>query len=1134
MMHLGTSVRWVIYGLHAFLQSFDLAGAQDEQRTGTGWVIVQMRPSASSVQDCPRALAVAGQITKADFGLDWSRAEKAFSGVTISGSLLEDSKRFRERYEQIKARLLTQGRVLAPNSAFVDLSPFYRVPCALGKEEAAAHFLRHDPRVVAAAPESVAKVFGLPNDPFVDPDQNGTWSVGAWGQGFEDLWGIKRVGADQAWAAGFFGAGVVVGVVDSGIDYNHSDIAANIFINASEKSGVTGVDDDGNGFVDDVYGYDFATYGGKSPDANPIDDLGHGTHVAGIIAAPINGIGVVGVAPKARVLAVKALTSEGFGLESDLAKAVQYAVDQGADIINSSWGGEGYSLLYGAAFAYADSLGVLCVAAAGNSSKDVAGFAPANLPTVIAISSSSPDGSLSAFSNFGEKIELAGPGSGNGPASQSNPAIQGVLSLRAAGTNLLAGSGWPNPSQYLVPANTSSAQYIRAAGTSMACPHVAGVAAIAKEMIPILNNHQLRAFLDATAMDLGEDDVDPSFGFGLVSVAGLFHPPDCNANGFPDWAEAYYGVVSDCNDNLIPDACEWVDCNGNGALDVCDIEGGVSADCNGNGVPDECDIAAGTSADCNGNGLPDECESFAQQKLFAAAGEPGAFFGSQVSVCGDWLAVGAIGDDEKGSFAGAVLLFHRDSDGAWNQTAKLHPSDAEAYKFFGEKLVLRGDLLIVGVSHDSQKGPSAGAAYLFRRQPDGVWNQESKIFASDATAGDFFGIAVDADGDTVVVGSFLDDDHGSNSGSAYVFERNTSGSWVQKAKLSASDGGASDFFGETVAVRGDWIVAGANENDDQGSNSGAAYVFQRNSSGNWTQAGKLLPADGSAGDLFGTAVAMDGETIAIGASGDTDQGVAAGSIYVFRRQAGGIWTQEAKLLSGDGPVASGFGVSLAVNDEAILAGNDFDDIQGVDSGSVVVFRRQPNGSWQKKAKLFAFEGAAHALLGQTVSFQGDTMVAGAASDGALGLYSGSVSVFTLGDQDGNGVFDGCQLFIDLGFAEPGVSGSPKLEGTWNLANGFMSLRLSGAKASAASFLAIGTTAGYQPQWGGVLVPSLNPGTISAVLLAPTNASGQFHLGGFFPLGLALSGTEFFVQDWIVDPAGPKGFAVSNALKLTVP
>ena len=169
---------------------------------------------------------------------------------------------------------------------------------------------------------------------------------------------------------------------------------------------------------------------------------------------------------------------------------------------------------------------------------------------------------------------------------------------------------------------------------------------------------------------------------------------------------------------------------------------------------------------------------------------------------------------------------------------------------------------------------------------NGVWSEQAKLTASDGVADDLFGHSVSIDGDTAVIGAFRDDDNGSNSGSAYVYVR-SDGVWSEQAKLTASDGAQDDSFGYSVSIDGDTVVVGAMD-DDNGSGSGSAYVYVR-SNGVWSEQQKLTASDGATGDYFGYSVSIDGDAVIIGASGDEDNGNASGSAYVFVR-SNGVWS----------------------------------------------------------------------------------------------------------------------------------------------------------------------------------------------------------------------------------------------------
>jgi hypothetical protein len=374
-------------------------------------------------------------------------------------------------------------------------------------------------------------------------------------------------------------------------------------------------------------------------------------------------------------------------------------------------------------------------------------------------------------------------------------------------------------------------------------------------------------------------------------------------------------------------------------------------------------------------------------KLLATDGDASDFFGSSVAIDGDTVVVGAYGDDDKGSASGSAYVFVRDG-GTWTQQAKLVPADVAANDWFGYAVAVDGDTVVVGAYKDDAKGADSGSAYVFVRT-GGTWTQQAKLLASDGTAYDYFGTAVAVDAGTVVVGANCDDnDKGPDSGSAYVFVR-TGGTWTQQAKLVPADGAASDYFGYAVAVDAGTVVVGAYGDDDKGSDSGSAYVFVR-TGGTWTQQAKLLAADGDAGDRFGDAVAVDAGTVVVGASYDDDKGPYSGSVYVFTR-TGGTWTQQAKLTAADGAAYDRFGYAVAVDGDTIVVGAYQDDDKGTNSGSAYVFTRT-GATWTQQAKLVPADGAANDNFGRAVAVDGDTIVVGASLDGDKGIASGSVWV----------------------------------------------------------------------------------------------------------------------------------------------
>ena len=250
--------------------------------------------------------------------------------------------------------------------------------------------------------------------------------------------------------------------------------------------------------------------------------------------------------------------------------------------------------------------------------------------------------------------------------------------------------------------------------------------------------------------------------------------------------------------------------------------------------------------------------------------------------------IGAPQDDDNGYSSGSAYIFERDGLGHWNEVQKLTASDGAEGDWFGRSVSISGDYAVIGARYDDDNGSFSGSAYVFERDGAGNWLEVQKLTASDGNPYDKFGLSVSISGDYAVIGAYLDDDNGSSSGSAYVFERDGAGNWSERAKLTASDGAASDSFGYSVSISGEYAVIGARYDDDNGSFSGSAYVFERGEFGNWSETGKLTACDGEEQDRFGYSVSISGDDALIGAWGDDDNGSSSGSAYVYKIQPGPV------------------------------------------------------------------------------------------------------------------------------------------------------------------------------------------------------------------------------------------------------
>ena len=448
--------------------------------------------------------------------------------------------------------------------------------------------------------------------------------------------------------------------------------------------------------------------------------------------------------------------------------------------------------------------------------------------------------------------------------------------------------------------------------------------------------------------------------------------------------------------------------------------------------------------DDQGARYPVTIDPIAQQAYVKASNTgSGDAFGAAIAASADTLVIGAPlekggatgvdGDqsDDSADQAGAAYVFVRSGAG-WSQQAYLKASNTDASDQFGFRVAVSGDTIVVGAlgeaggatgvdgNQDDDGAAGAGAAYVFVRSGT-AWSQQAYLKASNADAGDSFGYSVAASGDTVVVGAYAedsgatavngdeDDDGTDGAGAAYVFTR--SGTiWSQEAYLKASNAGPSDFLGVSVAISGDTIVVGAqNEsggatgvdgdggNDDQ-PGSGAAYVFVRSGT-TWSQQAYLKASNTGAGDRFGVAVSVSGDTLVVGATAedssatgvDGDQGddsaTAAGAAYVFARN-GTTWSQQAYLKASNTRAVADFGIAVAVSGGRIVVGADLEaggatgvngdgsDLSAGFAGAAYLFARSGT-TWSQQAYLKASNTDANDRFGVAVALAGNTVVIGA-------------------------------------------------------------------------------------------------------------------------------------------------------------
>ena len=376
-----------------------------------------------------------------------------------------------------------------------------------------------------------------------------------------------------------------------------------------------------------------------------------------------------------------------------------------------------------------------------------------------------------------------------------------------------------------------------------------------------------------------------------------------------------------------------------------------------------------------------------QRKLTVSDGEEFDRFGSSVSIDGDYAIIGAYGDDGNSSDSGTAFIFKRNGKN-WTEQAKLAALDGADMAMFGRSVSIDGEYAIVGAYQDDDTGTDSGAAYIFKRE-DEIWSEQAKLTASDGNNGDWFGNEVSISADYVIVGAFRDDDTGISSGSAYIFKRDGE-SWIEQTKLTASDGEAYDLFGRSVSIDGLYAIVGAYLDDDTGTDSGAAYIFKRDGE-IWSEQAKLTASDGNDGDFFGLSVSIYGDYAIIGACYSDDKDPNSGSAYIFRRD-GEIWSEQTKLTASDGNEDSRFGNSVSIDGDNAIIGAYADDDNGYGSGSAYIFKRDGE-TWIEEGKLTASDGAEIDVFGCSVSIDGDYWLVGASGDDDMGSCSGSAYMF---------------------------------------------------------------------------------------------------------------------------------------------
>jgi hypothetical protein len=348
--------------------------------------------------------------------------------------------------------------------------------------------------------------------------------------------------------------------------------------------------------------------------------------------------------------------------------------------------------------------------------------------------------------------------------------------------------------------------------------------------------------------------------------------------------------------------------------------------------------------DCSESFGCDGSSCILQPKLTAKDGTVDDRFVQSIAISGDVLVVGLYGE--------AAYVFEKNDDNSWTQTAKLTSDDGMDDDLFGRSVDVFGDTIIVGASWHN----TTGAAYIYSRQDGGNWTQAAKVTASDGVDGDYFGQAVAASENLVVVGTFT------LSGAVYIFQKHAlSGIWKERTKLPI------DVYSEALSVSGNVFTVGS-------PNFQSVIVFERNEmDGKWARTTKLTSPNGGHG--FGNSVAVDGDVMIAGAPFSDSY---KGAVYVYEKNQT-AWELTANLTADDGSDGDNFGWSVGISDGILVVGAFGDDSS---TGSVYTFQKHA-GNWTQMNKVTANDGKSK-VFGYSVDINGDIVAVGAINDDGIG------------------------------------------------------------------------------------------------------------------------------------------------------
>ena len=837
---------------------------------------------------------------------------------------------------------------------------------------------------VYAEPDYMMRESAVPDDPFFSQQ----WALNSTHETDPDI------NAPVAWDITTGDSNVVIAIIDGGVDYTHPDLAANMWTNENEIPG-DGIDNDLNGIVDDYYGYD-----AHNNDGDPMDDRGHGTHLAGIIGAVANnGIGIAGVNWNANMMAVKYLDQNGSGSISDAVDAINYVInmyDRGVNvkITNNSWGGRTFSQALSDAIGSLADKDILFFASAGNEVRDLEIFpyypASYDQPNIMVVGMHGNVNQFIVDSNIGRSIvDISAPG-------------ENILS-----TALVTGAS--------VCQDTDADGYSECTGSSMSTAYASGVAALVQSVYPddtssdIINRIIRSSKPSMVTTRFAIPWTGKSATGEIVDAVGAL-----NYNGLTTWPGKFYIEVerpyelqqpiqisesidiSSLSDslrswNLIPGA-EWITPSLVAGTALADQDTRISLDLQSefqfgitNGSINFRDLS-----ESNDFEVPITIRTRLQtlELVERTLDSPNTLdeMGFAVEIDGDIAVVSAPGEAVNAAFGGSVYVFRHQSDASWALESTLTGSDNISGDRFGTDVAISGNRIVVGAANNDSTANEAGAAYVFEYESS-QWIEKQKLVPSGTDIdSDLFGTAVSIDGDLIAIGApevaiTFRPGAAERKGSAYIFQYQ-SGLWQEQVKLLQSDATLNQYvrFGAAVDVQNSKVIVSSlyhpDDNPITSRTSGRVHSYA-DVDGEWILEQTIVPPETGV-EFFGYRVVLNDDELIISApQASNSLGIKVGSVFTFNLVEG-QWTLGRRISPPDIEKDNvGFGISMDVDENRMVVGASSDGVKAINSGSAYAYKKV-NNQWIPAGRLLPETAFSFSQLnyGRDVAISGNVAVIG--------------------------------------------------------------------------------------------------------------------------------------------------------------